>query len=120
MGLARFLLQALWGEGSSMSTEATLWSIIIILVAAAAAAFFYFRGRRTEGLRSRFGPEYDRTVYETGSIRRAEADLRTRERRVAEYHIRPLTHNERAHFAEEWRSAQERFVDDPRRTVMEA
>jgi len=93
---------------------------IIAVVCIAAAAFFYIQLQKTRRLKSRFGPEYDRTVQQLGNSRRAEAVLDARAKRVASYHIRPLNQEERARFAAEWRAVQERFVDNPSRAVSEA
>jgi hypothetical protein len=79
------------------------------------------RGRqRSKELRERFGPEYERTVEAIGNQRKAEQELATRQERVASLEIRPLSAEERARFAEAWRSTQARFVDAPNETIGEA
>lgn len=102
--------------------NATLLVLVVLalLVVAIAAAWYMSRQRRSEALRSKFGPEYDRTVDTTGDRREAEAELETRARRVEALHIRPLDATERDGFAERWRAVQGRFVDDPRAAVVEA
>jgi hypothetical protein len=96
--------------------------IIIIVVAAivviAVIAWIAMRKRRTEALRERFGPEYDRTVREHGS--QAETLLTDRTRRVEQFRIRELAVDERERFVTEWRTVQSRFVDDPKAAVGEA
>ena len=50
------------------------WVIVLIIVVVAAVALLAWwaaRRKRTTDLRERFGPEYDRTVRETGDDRRA-------------------------------------------------
>src|SRR5439155_26800240 len=86
---------------------------------AAAVVFGYFARRRAT-LKSRFGPEYERTVREAGSARRAESALETRAQRVAKYEIRQLRPDEGAQFASRWRQVQSRFVDDPAAAVADA
>jgi hypothetical protein len=76
--------------------------------------------RHTPQLRTKFGPEYDHLVEEKGSPARAEKELEYRSKRVEKFHIRQLTREESADFAAKWRTAQERFVDDPRGAVAEA
>jgi hypothetical protein len=76
--------------------------------------------RRTEALRSRFGPEYDAAVLHYGSRRTAEAALEARLRRVEHFEIRQLSATERARFLSEWDALQARFVDHPRGAVTEA
>jgi hypothetical protein len=87
-----------------------------IVVVLAIAGFLIWQRQRTQQLHTRYGPEYERTVDELGR-RRAEAELVRREKRVEQLEIRPLTTEERARFAEEWRSVQARFVDDPQGAV---
>ena len=96
--------------------------VIVITVAVVAIfliAFFILRRKRTENLRKRFGPEYDRAVREIGPTR-AELNLREREKRVEKFSIRELSAAEREHFLTEWRAVQSRFVDDPRGAAADA
>src|ERR1051326_7789197 len=102
-----------------MSTEALIL-LIIVLVVAAVAVVLFVQLQKTRRLRSKFGPEYDRTLREAGSARRAEHDLEAREKRVRKYHIRPLTREESARFSDDWRHVQEEFVDNPERAVKSA
>src|ERR1700758_1419982 len=90
-------------------------AVVVVLILALA----FMRKRRTENLRKRFGPEYDRTVHEIGP-RRAESKLHEREKRVEKFPIRPLSVSERQQFLAEWRAAQSRFVDDPRGAAEDA
>ena len=89
-------------------------------MAVAAAAWFFLQKRRSKQLREGFGPEYDHAVREHGDRRRAESDLQERQKRVERLHIRDLSPEERARFADAWRSTQARFVDDPPATIAEA
>jgi hypothetical protein len=99
---------------------------IVIIVAAiavlaiAAAVWMYMQKRRTEQLRSRFGPEYERVVETDGDRRRAEAVLEERQKRVEKLDIRPLSIEDRRRFADAWTREQARFVDDPKGAVGEA
>ncbi|MBJ6725258.1 hypothetical protein [Geomesophilobacter sediminis] len=96
-------------------------SVVLIVVAVLAiVAAIYLRNRRTERLRGRFGPEYDRTVRESASRSRAEADLQKREARVERLRIKPLTADETARFTEAWHRVQTQFVDDPKGAVTAA
>jgi hypothetical protein len=100
------------------------WAIEVIMalviMAMMGACWVFMHRRRSEHLRSRFGPEYDRVIREHGNQRRAEVVLETRERRVESLHIRALTHKDRDHFAQAWQADQARFVDDPKAAVTEA
>src|SRR5579859_5007148 len=97
---------------------AIIVAVIVVIVGAILA--FYFQRRRTEKLRARFGPEYERSIAESGDKRRAEAQLEKRAERGEKYHLRPLTAEDRARFTEQWDRVQAHFVDAPAGAVAEA
>ncbi|MGD0364635.1 MAG: hypothetical protein ABSC93_27470 [Bryobacteraceae bacterium] len=102
-----------------MSTA--LWIILIaVILIAALAAIAFMQKRRTNSLRSRFGPEYDRAVRDYGGRMRAEKALEHRTERTENYKIRALTTVEQQRFSDEWRITQSHFVDDPRLAIREA
>jgi len=90
----------------------------IVIVALIAAGVLLMQRRRSEHLQSRFGPEYERTVDQTGNRRKAEAELADREKRIEKLDIRPLDPATRRGFMERWAETQARFVEDPPRAVM--
>lgn len=100
----------------------TLLAIIVVIAVAiiGVVAFMAYRRRRSEQLQHRFGPEYERTVRETGDKARAEAELEQRRRRVERLTIRPLTREDAARYTEAWNRVQARFVDDPKGAITEA
>ncbi len=93
---------------------------IVVAVAVIIAIALIVRAQRTQKLKSRFGPEYQRAVKETGSAAQAEAKLQKLENRVERYHIKPLSPEARVDFAAKWQTIQGRFVDDPRTALTEA
>jgi hypothetical protein len=97
-----------------------MWIIAAAVIVAAIVAVFLMRRQRSERLRRRFGPEYDRTVRDIGGIRKAEAALEARAARVARLHIRPLSPEDAQQFSEGWRVVQAQFVDDPQGAVAQA
>ena len=97
-----------------------VWMIVGVAAAVAVVLWFLWERRRHVQLRKRFGPEYDRIVHETGSERRAEAELDARARRVARLQIRTLDEADALRFAEAWRVLQIRFVDEPSAAIAEA
>lgn len=103
-----------------MNHAAVIALIIAIAVVLIAAAFIVYYRKRSEHLREKFGPEYDRTIHEQGDARRAETVLLAREKRVEKLHLRTLPAAERERYAEEWAMVQRRFVDDPSGAVVEA
>jgi hypothetical protein len=94
--------------------------LILILAAAAAVAYVYLRKRRSEQLKSRFGPEYDRVLLETGNRGRAERELEKRAHRTEKYQIRHLSPEDRETLSRDWRRTQALFVDDPPVAIHEA
>jgi FtsZ-interacting cell division protein ZipA len=101
----------------------TTTALVLLIIAVAAivlAGLMAWKLRRSQKIRSRFGPEYERTVQQRGSAAKAERELEHRARRVEKFRIRSLTPDESDQFAARWRSAQARFVDDPRGAVAEA
>jgi hypothetical protein len=86
---------------------------VVAAVVLAAAAWMYSQRQRRARLRARFGPEYERTVRETGTPDKADALLEDRVRRVERFKIRPLSREQSQSFAGEWRRVQGLFVDDP-------
>ena len=95
---------------------------IAVILIVAVLAWLYVRKRRsrTADLRQKFGTEYERTVREQGSERKAEAKLGDREKRVEKLKIRDLDPTERERFVKQWESVQSRFVDSPKGAVREA
>jgi len=100
--------------------DARLLVVVVAIVVIAIALGVALRRRRTDQLRGRFGPEYDRTVHEAGNVRKAEDTLEARAKRVAGFHIQPLAPDDAQRFADGWRAIQQRFVDDPKGAVTEA
>ena len=94
----------------------------VVILVIAVLAWLYVRNRRstTADLRQKFGPEYERTVREHGSERKAEAKLADREKRVEKLNIRGLDPMEHERFSKQWESIQSGFVDSPKGAVTEA
>ena len=103
-----------------MSTTTIIVIVIAVIVVAAIAVWAFMQKRRSETLRSRFGPEYQQAVNQYGDRTRAERALEKRAERTEKYHIRPLSSEEQHRFADEWNRAQARFVDDPPRAIGDA
>lgn len=99
-------------------TQIAIIAAVVIVVIGVIVVFA--QRRRSEKLRSRFGPEYERSVAESGDRRRAEAQLEKRAERVEKYHLRPLAAEDRSRFTEQWDRVQAHFVDAPAGAVAEA
>lgn len=100
--------------------QATLIAIVVGVIVLAAVGWLVLQRQRSEQLRARYGPEYERTVTQVGDKRRAESELVKRQERVAQLDIRPLSAEQCTNYMHQWRTLQARFVDDPKGAVTEA
>jgi hypothetical protein len=96
-----------------MDTSVMIVLVVAVLAVIGVVAWLYLQKRRSDGLRTSFGPEYDRARQNHPDQRSAERALEERKERVEQLHIRSLSPDERGQFAERWRSSQAQFVDDP-------
>jgi hypothetical protein len=92
---------------------------VVIIAAVAVLGWWYSRRRRTQHLRERFGPEYDRVVREEG-LRKGEGVLEFRAKKREQLRLVPLSGPVRSDFVNRWTRVQSRFVDDPRGAVADA
>jgi FtsZ-interacting cell division protein ZipA len=102
------------------STILILVVAAVVIVAVAVAVWLYLQKQRTRRLRSRFGPEYNRTVRTEGSNKQAERVLEEREKRIEQLEVKPLSDRERERFAQAWEQEQAHFVDQPREALNNA
>jgi hypothetical protein len=100
--------------------DSTAVWVLIAIILIAAIVWITLSRVRSQRLRQRFGPEYERTIRTEGNVRKAEAALEARAKRVARLHIQPLNSTDAQRFDAAWRAVQARFVDDPRGAVTEA
>ena len=96
-----------------MSTEAILLAVAVVVIVAGATVWWTARLRRRHELQNRFGDEYEIVLDEHGNKRRADRELAARQARHDQLEIRPLDPQLRLRYAEQWRAAQARFVDEP-------
>jgi hypothetical protein len=94
--------------------------VVIVVALAVLVARSVSRRKRTERLKSHFGPEYDRAVGESGEQGTAEKELVARERKRQKLDIVVLTPESRAKYVDHWRTVQTAFVDNPSRAVGDA
>jgi hypothetical protein len=94
--------------------------LVLIVVVIGVGLILYLQRRRSDTLRQKFGPEYQRAVGQMGDERKAEAELAAREKRVRALDIRTLAPEEQRRFSDAWRKAQARFVDEPSAAAGEA
>ena len=100
------------------------WAWILIVVAVlillAVITWAIVGRRRSQRLRARYGPEYERTLEEREGRREAEAELERREEKRRRLDIVPLAPEVRDRYLASWREVQARFVDDPAAALADA
>ena len=98
----------------------TILLLVLIVVVIAVGVLILLGRRRSAALRQEFGSQYRRAVGEFGDKRKAEAELAAREEHVHSLNIRALTAEEEARFAQSWKKAKARFVDEPSQAAADA
>jgi len=102
-----------------MSNSALVIGVVVAIFVVIAIALIV-KIQRSQRLKSRFGPEYNRAVEQTGSKTQAEAKLEKLAKRVQNFKINELPPATRADLAAAWQKIQGRFVDDPKSALIEA
>ena len=105
---------------NSIPTNTVIAAVLLIALVISVVAWLVMQKQRTLKLKQRFGPEYDLTVSELGSRVKAEAELASREKRVAGLEIVPLTPADAVRFTQAWSALQGRFIDNPKGVVLDA
>jgi len=105
-----------------MDANTTIIIIIAVVVIAIAIGLIALiaRAARSRRLHSRYGAEYDHTVETVGGRRKAEEELREREKRVHAYALTPLTSEDRSRFSLSWHDVEAAFVSNPTGAVARA
>ncbi|CAN5625321.1 hypothetical protein BH24ACT26_BH24ACT26_21080 [soil metagenome] len=100
--------------------DAWVWIVILAIVIIAVVLLLGAQRKKSQGLKQRFGPEYDRTVSSAGKRRAAESELSDREKRQESLDLQPLSSESRERYERSWGDTQARFVDAPAEAVTEA
>lgn len=103
-----------------MDTVVVIIVVIAVVVIAAGVVAYLYQRRRTSQLQEQFGPEYKRTLEETGDRRSTERELHARQKRVSQFDVHPITGESAERYRQEWNALQGRFVDEPSGAVNEA
>ena len=102
-----------------MSTLTYIVIAVVVVIAVIAVAMAASR-RKSGRLQGTFGPEYDRTVQQTGDRREAEHELAGRLERRKQLTIVPLPEQARQQYIAQWQRVQAAFVDAPVESVRHA
>jgi hypothetical protein len=105
---------------NTVPTNTVIAAVVLMALVIGVVAWLVIQKQRTLKLKQRFGPEYDLTVSEFGSRLKAEAELTSREKRVARLEIVPLTPADAVRFTQAWSALQGRFIDNPKGVVLDA
>jgi hypothetical protein len=105
---------------TAVPTNTVIFAILLIALVLAVVVWLVVQRQRSQRLKRRFGPEYDLTVSEFRSQAKAEAELLTREKRVARLQIVPLSPADALRFSQAWNTLQGRFIDSPKGVVTDA
>ena len=105
---------------NTIPTNTVIAAVLLIALVSVVVAWLVMQKQRTLKLKQRFGAEYDLTISEFGSRVRAEAELTSREKRVAGLEIVPLTPEDAVRFTQSWSALQGRFIDNPKGVVLDA
>jgi len=110
------------GRSEMNTTNPTLVIIgaVVLLIIVGLISMALARQRRSKRLQEQFGPEYDKTIDETGNKRQAEKELEERIAHVEALNIRPLTADQVNRYSIEWQKIQRDFVDEPLASLQKA
>ncbi|WP_344570134.1 hypothetical protein [Streptomyces axinellae] len=106
-----------------MFTILLIVGLVVILAVAVGLALRLRQGQGVggQGLKRRFGPEYDRAVARhNGDTKAAERELNDRLRRYGSLREQPLAPGAQERYAERWTAVQEHFVESPHAALNEA
>ena len=104
-----------------MNTTTTMIIVVLVVVIVGIILGLVFtRRKRSEQLHEHFGPEYDRTVQTTGDEKKAQTELKERQKHVETLEIRPLSVSERERYLADWTAVQSKFVDEPGQAIIDA
>lgn len=113
------------GAGYKRAMTGTNSIILYVLIAIVAIAIVVaiagaVRRARTDRLRRRFGPEYDRLAGARGDRAATERELAKREARIKTLPLKDLAPEARQRYLDEWQGVQSRFVDEPHEALLQA
>jgi uncharacterized protein YneF (UPF0154 family) len=94
--------------------------VLVVVILGIILGLVFSRRGNTKQLRDRFGTEYDHTVQAMGSEKKAQTELKDRQKHVKTLDIRPLSPSERERYLAEWSAVQSKFVDEPGKAIVAA
>jgi len=101
-----------------MDTTYLIIAVVVVLVIVSLILAPVFARRKR--FQNKFGPEYDHAVKTMGNEKKAQTELKARQKHVDTLNIRPLSISERERFLADWTAIQTKFVDQPGQATVEA
>src|SRR3954471_13109792 len=100
-----------------MDTTLIVFLVVALAIVVVGVIGLMASKKKSQHLQDRFGPEYNRTLKQTGRRGEAEKALEQRATRVEKLHIKELQPEEQQRFTKSWRTVQTRFVDEPAQAI---
>ncbi len=94
--------------------------VVVSAVLGIILGLVFARRNRSKKLQDQFGPEYDHTVEHMGNEKKAQTELKERQKYVDTLDIHPLSVNERTRYLADWTAVQAKFVDEPGQAIVDA
>ncbi|MGC1377991.1 MAG: hypothetical protein WA821_17290 [Anaerolineales bacterium] len=94
--------------------------VLALVIVGGLLALVFTRRNRSAQFHDHFGTEYDRTVEALGNEKKAQAELKERQKHVDTLDIRPLSISERDRYLADWTAVQSKFVDEPGQAIVDA
>lgn len=94
--------------------------LALVIVAAISALILVRRRNRSKQLQDQFGSEYDLAVLALGDEKKAQKELKERQKHVEALDIHPLTVSQRERYLADWDAVQTKFVDEPGQAIVDA
>jgi hypothetical protein len=80
----------------------------------------FIRRKNSKKFQAQYGEEYNLAVKKMGNEKKAQAELRGREKHIDKMDIRPLTDAERSQYHKDWSAVQADFVNEPGKAISAA
>ena len=103
-----------------MNTTYMIIIVVALVIVGTLWVLVRARRKRSERLHDQFGTEYDHTVQALGGKKKAQTELKERQKHVEALDIRPLSVSERERYSADWTAIQSRFVDEPGQAIVDA
>jgi len=94
--------------------------VLVLVIVGAILALVFSRRGRSKRLQDQFGTEYDHTVQAMGNEKKAQIELKERQKHVKALDIHPLSTTDHERYLADWAAVQSKFVDEPGQAIVDA